>query len=66
LGKAIAGGLPVEVVYAGGSKGAVPRKITPKAVLRHRGYAYLAAYCHLDGKEKMYRLDRIGGFRVLE
>jgi DNA polymerase-3 subunit epsilon len=66
LGKAIAENLQVEIVYAGGSKGSEPRKITPRAVLRHRGYAYLAAFCHLDGKEKMYRLDRIGGLRIVE
>jgi DNA polymerase-3 subunit epsilon len=55
--------LPIEIVYAGGTKGAVPRKITPLAVLRYGGFIYLAAYCHLDGKEKMYRLDRIQSLR---
>jgi DNA polymerase-3 subunit epsilon len=61
LGAAIEKGLPLEIVYAGGSKGVEPRKVTPRALLRCRGYVYLAAHCHLDGKEKMYRLDRIVG-----
>jgi DNA polymerase-3 subunit epsilon len=55
----------VEIVYAGGTKGAVPRRITPMAVLRYGGFAYLAAYCHMDGKEKMYRLDRIKEIRMV-
>jgi DNA polymerase-3 subunit epsilon len=59
LGAAIERRSPVEIVYDGGSKGAEPRMVTPRALLRYRGYVYLAAYCHLDGKEKMYRLDRI-------
>lgn len=59
LGAAIEKRLPLEIVYDGGSKGMEPRKVTPRALLRYRGYVYLAAYCHLDGKEKMYRLDRI-------
>jgi DNA polymerase-3 subunit epsilon len=55
----------MEIIYSGGTKGAVPRRITPLAILRYGGFAYLAAYCHLDGKEKMYRLDRIESFHVI-
>ena len=61
LGAAIEKRLPLQIVYSGGSKGIEPRKVTPRALLRYRGYVYLAAHCHLDGKEKMYRLDRIIG-----
>ncbi len=64
LGAAIESRSPLEIVYVGGSKGIEPRKVTPRALLRYRGYVYLAAYCHLDGKEKMYRLDRIVGLHT--
>jgi DNA polymerase-3 subunit epsilon len=63
LGEGIKRRSAVEIVYVGGSKGTEPRKVTPRTLLRCRGYVYLAAYCHLDGKEKMYRLDRIIGVR---
>lgn len=59
LGAAIEKRHTIEIVYAGGSKGIGLRKVTPLVLLRCRGYVYLAAHCHLDGKEKMYRLDRI-------
>ena len=65
LGAAIKRNLAVEIVYEGESKGAEPRNVNPRAILRYGGHAYLAAYCHLDGKEKMYRLDRIVGLRVI-
>jgi DNA polymerase-3 subunit epsilon len=65
LSAAIQRGLPVEIVYMGGSKGTEPRRVTPRAILRYGGYAYLAAHCHLDGKEKMYRMDRISALRVV-
>jgi predicted DNA-binding transcriptional regulator YafY len=58
--------LTTEIVYAGGTKGAVPRRITPLAILRYGGFEYLAAYCHTDGKEKMYRLDRIQSLRAVK
>ena len=54
----------VVVVYEGGTKGLVERRITPRALLQSRGRAYLAAYCHTDGVEKTYRLDRIRELRV--
>jgi DNA polymerase-3 subunit epsilon len=59
LSQAIESGTPLGLVYAGGSKGLEPRRVTPRSLLRCRGYVYLAAYCHSDGKNKMYRLDRI-------
>jgi DNA polymerase-3 subunit epsilon len=58
--------LVVEIVYGGGTKGKVPRKITPLAILRYGGFAYLAAYCHVDAREKMYRLDRVESLKVIE
>lgn len=57
-------GRPVEMVYAGGTKGPEPRRITPKAIVESDGILYLAALCHVDGKNKMYRLSRIKSFKV--
>jgi DNA polymerase-3 subunit epsilon len=47
------------IVYEHGAQGAVVRKITPRFVLQAHGLGYVIAYCHLDGFEKTFRLDRI-------
>jgi DNA polymerase III epsilon subunit family exonuclease len=65
LAAAIDRALIVEIVYEGGTKGLEPRRVTPRAFLRTSGYLYLAAHCHVDDREKMYRLDRIKSFRLL-
>jgi predicted DNA-binding transcriptional regulator YafY len=38
--------------------------VTPRAIIESSGFMYLAAYCHVDGRNKMYRLSRIKSFRV--
>jgi DNA polymerase III epsilon subunit family exonuclease len=55
----------VEIVYLGGTRGEEPRELTPYAFLRAGGYVYLAGRCHIDGRNKMYRLDRIRTYRVV-
>jgi len=64
LGLAMATEQTVVMVYEGGTKGLMERRITPRALLQSRGRAYLSAYCHIDHKEKMFRLDRIQAFRL--
>jgi DNA polymerase III epsilon subunit family exonuclease len=64
LAAALDEGQSVEIVYAGGTKGPGPRRITPRAIVESDGILYLAAFCHVDGKNKMYRLSRIKRFRV--
>jgi DNA polymerase-3 subunit epsilon len=64
LATALDEGQSVEIVYAGGTKGPEPRRITPRAVVESDGILYLAAFCHVDGKNKMYRLSRIKRFTV--
>lgn len=66
LAEAIARGRRVRISYAGGSRGPSPRDLTPTRVYHKGGIAYLAAFCHLDGFEKSFRLDRVSGFEVLE
>ncbi len=54
----------VEIIYAGGTRGLEPRRVTPRAIVQINGLVYLAAYSHADGRNKMYRLTRIRSFKV--
>ncbi|MFH1920832.1 MAG: WYL domain-containing protein [Planctomycetota bacterium] len=56
----------VLLIYEGGTRGLVERRITPRALFQSSGRAYLTAHCHMDGIEKTYRLDRIRELRVEE
>lgn len=56
----------VEIVYMGGTKGPEPRRVTPRAIIESSGFLYLAAFCHVDGRNKMYRLSRIKSFSLGE
>jgi DNA polymerase-3 subunit epsilon len=55
---------PVVMVYVGGTKGEEPREVTPRASLGYGGIVYLAAFCHADAREKVYRLDRIKSYHL--
>jgi DNA polymerase III epsilon subunit family exonuclease len=55
---------PIVMVYEGGTRGEEPRQVTPRALLQYNGIIYLAAYCHADSREKVYRLDRIREFHL--
>ena len=63
---AIGKGMPVQMIYRGGSRGGAPRRITPQGVIRTRGYHYIKAFCHLDGEEKEFRLDKVERFLPVE
>lgn len=65
LAEAAARGWPVRLVYAGGTRGDAPREITPRRFANRGGVAYVVSLCHLDGKEKEFRLDRVRGYEVL-
>ena len=56
----------VRIEYAGGTRGPGPREITPRRFSNRGGVAYLVALCHLDRKEKEFRLDRVRSFEVVE
>jgi DNA polymerase III subunit epsilon len=47
------------IVYERGLQRSRPRKITPRLAVEVHGVAYVLAYCHQDGCEKTFRLDRI-------
>ena len=64
LAVAIERGCAGMMVYAGGSKGLHPRRVTPRALVSWRGTAYLRAYCHTDGTEKTYKLSQVQHFSL--
>ncbi len=59
LAIALEEGCAIAMVYAAGARHTRPRMVTPRVLLEWNGTAYLAAYCHIDRKDKMFRLDRI-------
>ena len=65
IASAMAGGLRVRICYDGGSRGVGPRDITPIRLIHRRGAPCLVAFCHLDGFEKAFRLDRVRSFDVI-
>jgi DNA polymerase-3 subunit epsilon len=65
LSEAVARGWTVRVIYEGGTRGDVPREITPRRFVNRGGVAYVASLCHIDAKEKEFRLDRVRSYEVL-
>jgi DNA polymerase III subunit epsilon len=65
LSEAVARGWTVRVIYEGGTRGDVPREITPRRFVNRGGIAYVASFCHIDAKEKDFRLDRVRSYEVL-
>jgi predicted DNA-binding transcriptional regulator YafY len=59
LEEAIATGGKVTIEYAGGTRGVMPRTISPRRFEQKGGQTYVLAFCHTDGFEKSFRLDRI-------
>jgi DNA polymerase III epsilon subunit family exonuclease len=64
IAEAIAADLPVHIEYSGGTRGPGLRLITPRRFSNRGGVAYLVALCHLDRKEKEFRLDRVVTFEI--
>jgi DNA polymerase-3 subunit epsilon len=65
LTEAIARGHRVRMEYAGGTRGASPREISPRRIVHRGGVTYVVAFCHLDDYEKSFRLDRVGHYEVM-
>jgi len=65
LSEALANGLSLEIDYASATLEVSVRRVDPIAVIPNRDYLYLRAYCHLRQDERMFRLDRITGMRVV-
>jgi DNA polymerase-3 subunit epsilon len=56
----------VRIEYAGGTRGTAPREISPRRFSNRGGVAYIVALCHIDSKEKEFRLDRVKSFAIVE
>lgn len=54
--------IPIEMVYDSQTY-PQPTMVTPVRVYKKAGRQYLLAYCHRDGINKTYRIDRILSFR---
>ncbi len=65
LARAALHGLRVRMIYEGGRRGETPREITPQKFLNRGGVAYVTSWCHIDAKEKQFRLDRVRSYEVL-
>ncbi len=65
LARAIERAEVVRIEYGGGTRGPAPRNVSPKGFSNRGGVAYLVARCHLDDREKQFRLDRVRRFEVI-
>ncbi|HID77560.1 MAG TPA: WYL domain-containing protein [Planctomycetaceae bacterium] len=64
LRSAICESRTVVIVYQSRTGGRTERRITPKSLAASGRRLYLVAYCHTDGMEKTFRLDRIHDLRI--
>ena len=66
LRRAVRQGLRVRMSYQGGTRGADLREITPRRFTNRGGIPYVVSFCHLDEKEKAFRLDRVARYELIE
>lgn len=59
LAEAIARGHTVSLIYDGGRSAGQRRSVTPLKIIVATDVTYLLAFCHVERKQKQYRLDRI-------
>ncbi len=59
IDRAIAEHVDLMVEYRGGSKGGVPRRVTPSHLFAKDHALFLEGFCHLDQAPKSFRIDRI-------
>jgi DNA polymerase III epsilon subunit family exonuclease len=65
LDRAAREGQRVWIVYDGGTRGAGRREISPRQFTQRGGVSYVVAFCHLDAREKQFRLDRIREYEAV-
>ena len=66
LSQAIRAAARVRFRYEGGTHGHLPREASPLRIEARGGVAYLVAHCHLDDREKSFRLDRFALLGLVE
>jgi DNA polymerase-3 subunit epsilon len=59
MSDAIRGGMPLTIIYSGGTRGDTPRAISPRRFVRRGGLTYVVAFCHISNHDKEFRLDRV-------
>ncbi|WZP00029.1 exonuclease domain-containing protein [Isosphaeraceae bacterium EP7] len=59
MSNAIREGLPLTIIYSGGTQGDTPRAISPRRFVRRGGLTYVVAFCHISSRDKEFRLDRV-------
>lgn len=59
IAKALECEASIRIVYNGGTMGLAPRTITPFSFFSRDRVVYVSAFCHLDQRNKSFRLDRI-------
>ncbi len=64
INQALETGGTLEIVYAGGSKRGMPRRIIPTLLFNRDGVMFLTARCLLSNSNKQFRLDRIKECRI--
>lgn len=64
IGEAIRAGADLYIHYRG--YGVKTRQITPFSVLYSAKRYYVSAYCHADGNERTFRVDRISSLELVE
>lgn len=58
--------LVLEIIYNGGSKPGLPRRITPQGLVRNPDGDYVVGLCHRDNYEKRFYLSRISNVKILD
>ena len=56
----------VTLQYRGGSKGGVPRRVTPSHYFARQGHVFLEGYCHLSKEMKSFRTDRVESVSLVQ
>jgi DNA polymerase III epsilon subunit family exonuclease len=64
--RALAEQLDVTLLYRGGSKAGVPRRVTPSHYFARQKHLFLEGYCHLSKEMKSFRIDRIEEVSIVE
>jgi DNA polymerase-3 subunit epsilon len=64
--EACRGQLVIEIIYMGGSRPGVPRRLTPQGLVRNPNGDYIVGLCHIENTEKRFFLNRISSAKILD
>jgi DNA polymerase III subunit epsilon len=66
LVEACRGQMVLEIVYQGGTKPGVPRRMTPQGLVRNPEGDYVVGLCHNENTEKRFFINRILSSKILD